>query len=339
MDSSGGFGRVMNETFTVALSPADDSWKNGTFHSVLANGMVLNPNRKWEAALIECYIPKLMHLRPLYGEERFFQYVCFKDCEGSIAKCEIPASRTFAEMHFYNSKDKEGDFQSFASAFHKTIDSNTFLGPFTYHKYGRHTRIGMSEEGHAIITILRPLETKDLIVIRSPEFRLLFGNGWEQIWKGKLVHPMPGFEGVISYSYSTGTLEIGHVTDSGEQIPREVTDAKCVGLILKSRLKWDGGKEKDPLTGKDPDHSNAPIIICCDLLKSNMLAGVDEGMPTIDIVTLGRNEARQLKYVPVESNNLKTVRVDILDIVTRLNTTFDSKLVEKPYIIIKFRPI
>ena len=81
------------------------------------------------------------------------------------------------------------------------------------------------------------------------------------------------------------------------------------------------------------------MIICCDFLKSNMLAGVGEGMSTIDIVTPGRYEAKQLKYVPVESSNLKTVRVDILDIVTKLNITFSSKLVEKPYIIIKFRPI
>ena len=70
MDSSGGFGRVMNESFTVALSPADDSWKNGTFYNVLANGMVFN--RKWEAALVECHMPKLINLPQLFNKERFF---------------------------------------------------------------------------------------------------------------------------------------------------------------------------------------------------------------------------------------------------------------------------
>ena len=137
---------------------------------------------------------------------------------------------------FFNPKDGETDFHSFAAAFHKTLDSDTFLGPFTYHKYERHLRIGMSEEGHAIITITRPIDVKDLVAFRSAEFRLLFGNGWEQIWKGKLVHPKPGYEGVISYSYTTDTVEIGYETDSGEQVPMEVTKDKLVGLVLKSRL-------------------------------------------------------------------------------------------------------
>ena len=100
--------------------------------------------------------------------------------------------------------------------------------------------------------------------------------------------------------------------------------------------KWNGGNLSK---GKAHDHPKTPVIICCDFLRNNMLAGVGDGMPTIDIVTPGRYEAKQLKYVPVESSNLKTVRVDILDIVTKLNMTFSSKLVEKPYIIIKFRPI
>ena len=336
MDSSGGFGRVMNESFTVTLSPADDSWKNGTFYNVLANGMVLNPNRKWEAALVECHMPKLINLPQLFNKERFFQFGLFRDCTTGDADsegCKTPASKTFAEKHFYNPADNETDFHSFAAAFHKTLESDTFLGPFTCHKYERHLRIGMSEEGHAIIIIVRPIDKKDLVAFRSAEFRLLFGNGWEQIWKGKLVHPKPGYEGVISYSYSTDTVEIGYETDAGEQVPTEVTRAKLVGLVLKSRSKWNGGKEKAR------DHHKVPMIICCDFLKSNMLAGVGEGMSTIDIVTPGRYEAKQLKYVPVESSNLKTVRVDILDIVTKLNITFSSKLVEKPYIIIKFRPI
>ena len=344
MDSSGGFGRVMNESFTVALSPADDSWKDGTFHNVFANGMVLNPNRKWEAALVECHIPRLIHLTQPYNEERFFQFGFYRACDFTTGDadsegCARPESKVFAEKHFYNPKDGETDFHSFATALHKTLDSDTYLGPFTYHKYERHIRVGMSEDGHAIITIVRPIDKNDIIAFRAGEFRLTFGNGWYQIWKGRVLYPKPGFEGVGTYSYYTDTVEIQYEFDDGEQIPKEVTDAKLVGLVLKSASKWDGGKEKDPLTGLDPKHSKTPMIIRCDFLKSNTLAGVSEGMPTIGIASPGRYETKQLKYVPVESNNLKTVRVDILDIVTRLNVMFDSKLVEKPYIIIKFRPI
>ena len=337
MDSSGGFGRVMNETFTVALSPADDSWKNGTFYNVFANSIVLNPNRKWEAALVECHMPKLIHVPQLFNKKRFFQFGFWRACtfgDADSEGCKIPKSRTFAEKHFYNPADKETDFHSFAAAFHKTLDSNTFLGLFTYHKYERHLRIGMSEEGHAIITIIRAIDKNDLVAFRSGEFRLLFGNGWDQIWEGKLIQPKPGFEGVITYSYTTDMVEIAYETDAGEQVPKEVTKKRLVGLVLKSRSKWNGGN-----VNKGRDHDKAPMIICCDILQSNTLAGVDKGMPTIDIVTPGRYEAKQLKYVPVESSSLKTVRVDILDIVTKLNKTFDSKLVEKPYIIIKFRPI
>ena len=289
-------------------------------------------------------IPKLIHMSQLYNEERFFQFGFFRSCTTGDADsegCKAPASKVFAEKYFYNPKDGETDFHSFAAALHKTLDSDTYLGPFTYHKYERHLRMGMTEDGHPIITIIRPIDKMDLIAFRTAEFRTLFSYGWEQIWKGKLVHPKSGYEGVISYSYSTDTVEIGYSTDSGEQIPEEVTDAKLVGLTLRCRGRWDGGKEKekDPLTGLDRKHSKAPMIIRCDFLKSNTLAGVNEGMPTIGMANLGRYEAKQLKYVPVESSNLKTVRVDILDIVTRLNVTFDSKLVERPYIIIRFRPI
>ena len=126
----------------------------------------------------------------------------------------------------------------------------------------------MSEEGHAIIIIVRPIDKKDLVAFRSAEFRLLFGNGWEQIWKGKLVHPKPGYEGVISYSYSTDTVEIGYETDAGEQVPTEVTRAKlyCIFTFLNtvapSVLKdcFSGGRGKQ-LKNKNKNKLNANINV------------------------------------------------------------------------------
>ena len=82
----------MNETFTVALSPADDSWKNGTFYNVFANSIILNPNRKWEAALVECHMPKLIHLPQLFNKERFFQFGFWRDC--TSGDCDVGSSNS-----------------------------------------------------------------------------------------------------------------------------------------------------------------------------------------------------------------------------------------------------
>ena len=44
-------------------------------------------------------------------------------------------------------------------------------------------------------------------------------------------------------------------------------------------------------------------------------------------------------YLPVEARNLRTIKVDFLDVNTKVNVKFESKIVEKPYIIIRFKPI
>ena len=71
------------------------------------------------------------------------------------------------------------------------------------------------------------------------------------------------------YSYDTDTIEVGNTTDDGSQVPKEVTDAKLVGLVFKSMKPLDGRG------GKHVQKEKPPILICCDFLESNKVAGVN----------------------------------------------------------------
>ena len=42
---------------------------------------------------------------------------------------------------------------------------------------------------------------------------------------------------------------------------------------------------------------------------------------------------QKLMYLPVDARNLRTIKVDLLDLNTKLNVKFESEIAEKLYII------
>lgn len=337
MDSGGGCARFINETFNIILTPDlyGAPWESA-FWNRLGSAITLNPNRKWEAALVESFIPKLVHHGERYDGKRWFRYGFVQTSEEDF---NIPSVnfKTFSERHLYHPKEAETVFHSFLREFERVQEDPALLGDFTYNKFPRRITMYINEDRHLKIQVLNNLYKGEKINIQLNDYsEYLDEKGvYSMTWGGEQIHPSEGYSVPCKYDSATKTLQIGY--DHNEQLPEEVIDVDLRGsnFLSETTLLVGGNGDGDGNDGKASDM----VDVMCNFLGSNKLGGAGEGMPTLAVVQRGRYEAKKLVYNSVESLTINPVRVDLLDSVTKLPVTFSPDIVGKPYIIVKFRPI
>ena len=321
MDSSGRHTR--NSSFNIVVSPFHQ--ESNRFRVNLQSPIRLNPEREWEAAIIDSYLPVgTDKVKEDDSNPKWFQYAV---CIG------IPQSLNTYQRHYYNPASHESVVHSFIDKFDRVQKSVDNYGQFTNQRHDPKLKIEVIED-HLQITVVKEFVRGECIAVRMPSdhYRAFFTPGisddFDAYMNGEQLQLIPNKKPWCYYEANSSELRI-HFTDENPYARNDASDMN--GLVFKSRrnvsLKHVSTKRDDFAVGKFLD-------VVCSLIETTRLGRREGGTRVMDVVNVDNHENINLKYFKLETVEIDSISMEIIDSVTK-----EDVYIERiPFIVINIRP-
>ena len=317
MDSTGRYTR--NSSFNIVVTPFHH--ESNRYRINLQSPLRLNLEREWEATIIDAYIPIRADVSRSDSDPKWFQYA---------VGIGVPQNVSMHQRHYYSPTSHESAFHSFMDKCDKVQKSIDSYGKFTNQKYDSGLKIELAED-HVLITISKEFVKDECIAIRMPshQYQAFFtppsSFDFDTYMNGELLQVKPNKKPWCYYDATSSELRI-HFT---EDIPYARIDVTGMnGLVFKSH-------KKISYKGERIGYAESKLLdIVCSLIETTRLGKKEGGTRVMDIVNVDDHENRNLKFFKLETLEIDSISVEIVDSVTKENVYIERI----PFIVINIRP-
>lgn len=347
MDSRGRFDSAYlarTSSFNMVLA-SDDA--GGEFWNTYKPSIILDNHRKWEIAIIDAFMPSL-RIQSEVKEDHWFQYiVMLRSAEDNNINIDAyNKNKRYLHYHYYDPTKFDTIFASLAGKFHQVQESPDFLGEYTNTRLKPRLRLFVDEEGYGCIEILEEMRSGESAMLSIPDDQYLeFFGGSTAFYgylNGKLItQPSDVMKtGRVPYCYYNKDTKDLQVVNWGydDSLPDDaLKDVELKGGIFKST-------EKSMQHPRRAIGGSQPLIdVECNIIETNRLGGIKEGMRILGTLYPSIPENKSLTYVPLETLSFDSIRIKLLDSFTKVPIVISedkkSSFAKKSYIVINIRPV